>query len=239
MKVDILESLKKGFRILKDNPIIFVPVIVLAILSFLISQFFFPMLPPEEDILLSGKIIEAGNTTATDDKFVRDIILRSTTVLILETISIMVISTFFYSMIIRMVYDATVKKLSLSEGRRIAVKKYPYVLVSSVICMAISGIGATVFVIPGIFLFIKLLYFDCAILIDDEKIINSLKKSWKITRGDWWTSFALCLLFGLLFLLLSLLPGLLSKFMIELLWVPWFTSSLTIAYLQLTERYDR
>ena len=236
MKIDILESLKKGLGILRDNPVIFVPVIAIAILSFLISEFFFPMLPPEEDILLAGDIIEAGNITATDDKFVRDIILRSTVVFILEMISIVVVSTFFYSMIIRMVYDATVKKLSLSEGRRIAVRKYPYVLVSSGICMAIIGIGAMAFVIPGIFLFIKLLYFDCAILIDDEKIVNSLKKSWKITTGDWWTTFALCLLFGLMFLLLSLLPELLSEVMIELLWVPWFTSSLTIAYLQLTER---
>lgn len=223
-KIKIQEALKEGFKILRKNPIIFVPAVIIAILGLGLN-------------LTPTPYLENGDTTSAMNY------LLAVLSFLLLSILISLINLFLTSIIIRMVYDATQGEASLSKGVKIAVKKYPYLLISSILCILISFVGLIALVIPGIFLSIKLLYFDRAILIDNEGITNSLKKSWRITKGDWWTTFALSMFFIIiplgLYLLLDMLQSPVSltlNFIITLLLTPWGISSLTLAYLQLTRR---
>lgn len=61
----------------------------------------------------------------------------------------------------------------------------PGFLVASVLVGLIGGLGTIALMIPGVFLGIKLFYYDCAILIEDAGIIGSLRRGWRIVRGDW------------------------------------------------------
>jgi len=65
-------------------------------------------------------------------------------------------------------------------------------------------------IIPGIILSIRLSFFDYFIVDRNSKIIESLKKSWEITKGNTWNLFLLYLLLGLINFLgaLALMIGL-------------------------------
>lgn len=97
-----------------------------------------------------------------------------------------------------------------------------------------------VFLIIFLFLSIKLIFYIYAILIDEAGVIGSLKKSWSITKGNWWGVFVICLIFGFLGGIPSMMDGLLPskvvlilRFVSGLLVTPLFYSSLTIAYMNL------
>lgn len=97
-----------------------------------------------------------------------------------------------------------------------------------------------VFLIIFLFLSVKLIFYICAILIDETGVIGSLKKSWSVTKGNWWGVFVICVIFGLLGGIPSIMDGLLPskavlvlRFASGLLVTPLFYSSLTIAYMKL------
>ncbi|MDR2384652.1 MAG: hypothetical protein LBD80_03165 [Tannerella sp.] len=57
-------------------------------------------------------------------------------------------------------------------------------LAASVIYSIIVTIGLILFILPGIYLTIRLHYYMAAIVDEDAGIINSLKRSWQITKGQ-------------------------------------------------------
>lgn len=218
-KIKIWKSIKEGFEILIKNPVIFIPAFLIAVLNSLTDILFSTV--PEQTKELSPEILAY---------FVSIMIW----LLVLTLLSI-----FLTSVIIRMVYDAVSEKASLFESAKIAVLKYPTLLISGIIYFFIVGFGFLALIIPGIFLFVKFLYYQYAILLDNEGIINSLKKSWKITDGNWFSTFLIMLFFFAIFLIsaiLSLILGVFVDFITTLVVLPWLMSSLTFAYLQITER---
>jgi uncharacterized membrane protein len=56
-------------------------------------------------------------------------------------------------------------------------------------------------IIPGIILLIRLSFFDYLIVDKNSRIVESLKKSWEITKGNTWNLFLLYILLGLINLL--------------------------------------
>ncbi len=225
-KIKIWKSIKEGFEILIKNPVIFVPAFVIAVLNSLTDTLFSNV--PEPTETLSREVL------AYFISFMMWFIIFT------------LISIFLTSVIIRLVYDAIGGKASLFESAKIAVLKYPTLLISGIIYFFIVGFGTLALIIPGIFLFVKFLYYQYAILLDNEGIINSLKKSWKITDGNWFSTFLIMLFFfaiffisailSLIFEILNLPISNLVDFITTLVVLPWLMSSLTSTYLQITER---
>ena len=149
------------------------------------------------------------------------------------------VMAFLICLVIRMVYDATRGEASLSGGATVAGRKYPVFLVASILVGVIGGLGTIALIIPGIFLGIKLFYYDCAILIEDAGIIGSLKRSWQVVRGNWWRTFGLHLIFVLPISLLYLVaefvptPGAQIIDFVASLGLGWFYAAFTMAFLQL------
>lgn len=217
-KIKIWKSIKEGFEILIKNPVIFIPAFLIAVLNSLTDILFSNV--PEQTKELSPEILAY---------FVS---------IMIWLLVISLIGIFLTSVIIRMVYGAKIKK-SFFESAKIAFFKYPALLISGIIYFFIVGFGFLALIIPGIFLFVKFLYYQYAILLDNEGIINSLKKSWKITDGNWFSTFLIMLFFFAIFFIsaiLSLILGVFVDFITTLVVLPWLMSSLTFAYLQITER---
>ena len=240
MKLRIEEAIRKGGGILIENPVIFVPAIGLGILS--IAFLFFTVPFP--------RLTE---------------ITRFSLTMILFVI-LLLVGLFLSGMIIKMSYDATKVSASLSGSARFVAQKYGTLLKASIIfgfvvflCsiplliswMFVIAKSFYVFIIPlvgsvilVVFLVIKLIFYGYAILIDESRAINSLKKSWNITKGkgNWCKVFVIALFFWILKEiprgLASMLPlnvlAILMFFIIMLV-TPWFYSSLTFAYIKLEE----
>ncbi len=149
------------------------------------------------------------------------------------------VMAFFMCLVIRIVYDATRGEASLPGGATVAGMKYPVFLVASLLVGLIGGLGFIALIIPGIFLGIKLFYYDCAILIEDAGIIGSLKRSWQVVRGNWWRTFGLHLIFmlpiSLLFIIAEFVPAPGTQIIdfVAALGLGWFYAAFTVAFLQL------
>jgi len=220
-RLDIGSSVRRGFSILKDNPIIFAPIIACALIgSAEISHMHFLLkdLQDPQDIFQQFSLFDS-----------------------LQFLVLALIGIFLFNLIIRMVYDATQEKVSLSEGVKTASIKFLPVLGATILSGLIVGLGTIALVIPGIFLATKLIYFQEAILIDNEGVISSLKKSWRIVKGNWWRTFGLVFIFSIIIGIISggsysssnLSVSLGSGF-IAYLFYGWMYSALVVAYLQLT-----
>lgn len=76
---------------------------------------------------------------------------------------------------------------------------------ASILYFLIVVFGILLLIIPGIYLYIRLQFYDYFIVDKKSGIIESLKRSWAITQGNVWNLF----LFDLLLVLINLLGALL------------------------------
>jgi uncharacterized membrane protein len=74
-------------------------------------------------------------------------------------------------------------------------------LFASILKSLITLFGFILLIIPGIILSIRLGFFDYLIVDKNSRIVESLKKSWEITKGNTWNLFLLYILLGLINLL--------------------------------------
>lgn len=56
------------------------------------------------------------------------------------------------------------------------------------------GVGFLLLIIPGVYLLIRFFYFEIFIVDKQLGSINSLKNSWRLTTGNWWSIFGLAIL---------------------------------------------
>ena len=149
------------------------------------------------------------------------------------------VTLFLVCTVIRMVYDANRGQASLSEGMKAAARRYVFFLAASILFGLIVVLGTIALVIPGVFLGVKFHYWAYALLIEDEGITGSLKRSWRIVRGNWWRTFALSIVFllpiSLLFIIAELVPppGTQIIGFIAVLGFGWYCAAFTVAFLQL------
>jgi hypothetical protein len=74
-------------------------------------------------------------------------------------------------------------------------------LFASIIRNLVTLFGFILLIIPGIIFSIRFNFFDYLIVDKNSRIIESLRKSWEITRGSTWNLFLLYILLGLINLL--------------------------------------
>ncbi len=106
------------------------------------------------------------------------------------------------------------------------------VLGASIIYFIFIFIGALALIIPGIFIFCRLLFYEIAIVDKKMGAIESLKDSWRITKGN-----ALKIFILILFLIIINILGALAILIGLLITVPITALSLTYVYRKLSESY--
>ena len=230
-QIQVIQSIGEGLKVVVRNPIILAPIIINAVLICAYNYFYFhaPKLAcvPEAEMPFP----------APPEHFW------------LFSILVTLVSVFLCSIICKMVYDAVKSNVSLSEAINLSARKFIFILIASILWCLIVGIGLVALIIPGIFLSIKFIFITYAILLDDEKIINSFRKSWQITKGNWWRAFGLFLIFIIPIVILSAIAmevatigavqaALVIDFVAMLL-VSWLVSAFTIAYIQLTNNPEQ
>lgn len=94
------------------------------------------------------------------------------------------------------------KTAMLSELATIAGKKFFPALGAGILYMLILFGGMMLFVIPGIIFWLWFVFYTQAIVLDNKKILESLKFSKSLVKGRWWRVFALSIGSILLFIAL-------------------------------------
>ncbi|MDD3087937.1 MAG: hypothetical protein PHP89_05160 [Candidatus Omnitrophica bacterium] len=158
----------------------------------------------------------------------------------------LLISPYFFSLIMRFVYESIDKKPSWGQLNSFVLSKYPLILIAHIIYYLACFLGMMLLVVPGVILSIRLLLCDGGILFDNDSAIASLKRSWRITRGSWWRLFVLvigCSLPVILFAFTeSLFPKAVYSFIYLLLSIitcVWYQCVFTLAYLHLRGRESK
>ena len=91
-------------------------------------------------------------------------------------------------------------------------------------------------VIPGMIVAIYLTVYSYVFVVEGEKGINALKRSWSLVKGNWWKVFGrlflLNIVFGMIFILLSSVNDLLGS-VFQLFWMPFNIIFFYLIYLEL------
>jgi len=236
-EIRIIQAIKEGFAALNGTPTVFVPALGYAIASVILNR------------ILSQNIV----TISLNDP-IGSMLSPS---LIIPWLAVIIISIFASGMIINLL--ATSKKNTtntLGDSAKFIAGKVPAMLMAMVLLSA--GFAALFFLVskltillmlPLFYVMIRLEFFLYTIIIDDEQgAIDSLKKSWALTEGQFWKQIGLVLFQTIAFSpLLLIIPVIqyiitLPTLGVLLLTIPissvilaWMLSSITMAYLQLKE----
>ncbi|MEM7827004.1 MAG: hypothetical protein QXQ40_02145 [Candidatus Aenigmatarchaeota archaeon] len=225
MRLNIIKALEDGYDTLcKKSAILYLAGVIafMNISSVYFINNFFPM-----------KDITEGNMLSYFIPFVTIFLI------------ICLIEMFLTGMIIKIASEPG-KKVSLDKTADFIAKKYLKLVIGSILYYILIISGFILFLIPGIFLMIKLMFYQYAIIIHNKRVLNSFETSWNITKRNWWQIFAftlIVLLVSLVFYFISVLASVISSeieyilmFFITLFIVSWSASSFTMAYKQLTSK---
>lgn len=130
---------------------------------------------------------------------------------------------------VKIVYDMKQgRRSSLRESTGFATERYAPLLGASILYTIIVTVGLAALLIPGVLLYIRLILYPPAVVIDNGGAWSSLTNSWGLTRGNWWKLFFISLVQSLAIIPALLLGGI-GVFFIN----PWIYSCVTISYMQL------
>lgn len=75
---------------------------------------------------------------------------------------------------------------SLVEACAVGFRRLPGIVLASVVCGVVVGVGLVAFVIPGLWLWGRLQLWIAAMFAENATAFGSLGSSWNITKGNWW-----------------------------------------------------
>ena len=248
-KLDIEKAIVDGFQVIRSKPIVMLPLVISSIVWILLGYYVNSTIgieefsnPAAEEVIDEQAIEELKNE-----------ILSVLPLLIALLIAGGLLSLFLDGLAIRMIYDVATNKPP-SESIGFAARKYLTLLLASTLMIIVALPAFLLFVVPGIYLSVRFSYVMHAVLIDGEGVIGSLKKSWRVVKGNWWRTFVLgiiVMVFVLIarFTIVSLLVvvsftgeeaievvGNILDIVVDGVVGTWTVAAFVMAYLQLTGR---
>ncbi len=111
----------------------------------------------------------------------------------------------FFGVMIHGIYQIMMNTaVSFKNSCGVVLKKYFIYLLAGIIYTIITVIGIVFLLLPGIFLHFLLMFFIIFILIENQGIFSSLKKSAKLVWGHWWRTFITLLISIVIFCIISI-----------------------------------
>lgn len=136
----------------------------------------------------------------------------------------------FLTLVIKPV-GTKLKEIFQEAWKRFAKYLWLVILVSFFVTLA-----SLFLVIPGIIVAIYLSFYSYVFIIEGEKGMNALKRSWSLVKGNWWKVFGrlflLNIVFGIIFILLSSVNDLLGS-VFQLFYMPFNIIFFYLIYLEL------
>jgi len=220
-KFKVLEIIKNSFRIVFEEPsvigIFLVPVLVAAAV-FLIPLFFLGL----------GSILVTTLTHIDIVNFLIYFPLIALTIGVLGLIALWIAMTGIGGLILKVEAKMKRRKLKFWEAWKKGFWNSGRLFVAYLAEEGITSIGYIFFIVPGIYLAMRLALILPACIL--EKKGFGIKRSWQATRGNFWRILFLVVLWAMMFLITSFNPFL---FITWALIFPAYLTSLTLVYMKL------
>lgn len=68
----------------------------------------------------------------------------------------------------------------------LGLRRLPWMIVGTILFGIVVGLGFVAFIIPGIWLWGRLMLWTPALFVDGQNALDGLGTSWRLTRGNWW-----------------------------------------------------
>ena len=112
------------------------------------------------------------------------------------------IGIFISLAIVKVAYENLMgRKISIPQALIAVAKKLPYIILAMILYFVIIGLGMIALIIPGIYLAVKYYFYSYNILLGNQGIKGSFKKSGEIIKGNMLKLFSLIVL--LIFVILA------------------------------------
>ncbi len=255
--MDIGFSLKKGFEILRKNPVM----LFFASMDFIITSIFYVFNAVYSETIAKSIAINAETGAPIMDT---GLLLTYLAAFLISLLLVVVVSTLLSSGVVMFSYESLKGKSSLEVALGRALRRLPYVLaasflyfiailaalliaLTSVLIPICCGLFMIVSVILAAYVAIRLVFYMYPIVIFEVGAIDGLSESWELTRGRVIEVFVLILVLSFIGMPLALaqyippeylllaLPVLFLSSVIKM----WGTSVMTLAYLQLAGKYGK
>ena len=87
-------------------------------------------------------------------------------------------------------YEAAIvggnQTVSLTDAIGTGVRKVLWMILGWILFSIVVGIGLVALLIPGIWLWGRLMFWIPALFVDGQNSVDALGTSWRLTRGNWW-----------------------------------------------------
>jgi len=119
-------------------------------------------------------------------------------------------------MLVRIDATAQSRDIGMGASLGIGIRKLLPVFIGMILYMVAVMLGMVLLVVPGIILMLSLAFYQVLIVLDDNRMFESLRASHRLVWGNWWRTATVFLvptvLYMVLYLVLGLILGLFIPF---------------------------
>jgi hypothetical protein len=136
--------------------------------------------------------------------------------LIPSLLAMLVAFIFMNAMLVRIDATAQSRDIGMGASLGIGIRKLLPVFIGMILYMVAVMLGMVLLVVPGIILMLSLAFYQVLIVLDDNRMFESLRASHRLVWGNWWRTATVFLvptvLYMVLYLVLGLILGLFIPF---------------------------
>ncbi len=107
-----------------------------------------------------------------------------------------------FMMLISIVYSINKsvhnENISFNQAIKISCKKILPLILLGILSLIVIIVGMILLVIPGIFCMISLAFSNFFVIVEENSVVNSMKKSFRLVSGNWWYTFGAILIISLI-----------------------------------------
>jgi len=103
------------------------------------------------------------------------------------------------------------ESVSAAEAIGTGLRRLPWMILGGILFSVVVGIGFIALVIPGIWLWGRLMLWTPALFVDNQNAIDGLGSSWHLTRGNWWRGTVIATVAIIIAVVLALVFGFLGS----------------------------
>jgi hypothetical protein len=96
---------------------------------------------------------------------------------------------------------------SVGQALRDGIRVLPFVSVAVLLYTLACVLGFIALVVPGVWLAVALYFAAQAAVVDDARGLDALRRSWNLVKDNWWRTFGILIVLGILSALLALPLG--------------------------------
>jgi uncharacterized membrane protein len=200
--MSILGILKDSLTISKNNPLIFLPMLVFLIIVALLSLIFVGSMAPD-----FAKLLEQGAASTDVGAIIGGAVGGSLLIMLIS----MIVGLLAHGMTVAMADEARKNgKTSLQSGWKAVTENITPLAITAVLTALIISVGMVLLVLPGVIALFLLLFAVIAVMVDKEGATNALGKSVRTVTANLGTTFILFLILIALGVLVSILTSVLA-----------------------------